>query len=262
MSAGAVLAAPLTLGNNSGGARLGHFFAGVLLDNLSCCNLDCVYNQTLYVSCSLTTLKAQEEFKLQYYTEQTITVDSDPSPLNTEQQKLYNVVTAQYKQKLSNSVQLQQLLLNVNSVTGSRKTFTVFKTCVQLQEVTKQASKGNLVVCTALTGVTAFNIVSCTLYSLFQLPVSCKTADLLTATLQLLQAQLKAVQFLVINKKSIINLKMLLIINNCLQQIFLDTDQLFSRLNILLCRDFFQLLPVTGCLLFATKVTGPAAIKG
>ena len=46
--------------------------------------------------------------------------------------------------------------------------------------------------------------------------------------------------FLIINKKSIINLKTLLLINNHLQAIFLDClDQAFSGLNVLLYSDFF-----------------------
>ena len=46
--------------------------------------------------------------------------------------------------------------------------------------------------------------------------------------------------FLIINKKSMINLKTLSLINNYLQAIFLDClDQAFSGLNVLLCGDFF-----------------------
>ena len=67
---------------------------------------------------------------------------------------------------------------------------------------------------------------------------------------------------MVIDEKSMINLKMLSIIDDRLRQIFPDTDRPFGGLNVLLCGDFFQLPPVTGRPLFATKVTGPAAIKG
>ena len=59
----------------------------------------------------------------------------------------------------------------------------LFKTCTQLQELTEQSRKANLVVCVALTGGTAFNIVEKTLYSLFCLSVKQKTADLLTTIL-------------------------------------------------------------------------------
>ncbi len=69
-------------------------------DNLSSCDLDRIYDQTLYVSYDLITPKDQDQFKLLNYTEQVITVDLDPSLLNLEQQKLYDIVIAQYIQEL------------------------------------------------------------------------------------------------------------------------------------------------------------------
>jgi ATP-dependent DNA helicase PIF1 len=125
------------------------------------------------------------------------------------------------------------------------------------------AGKGNPVVRAAPTGVAAFNIVGRTLHSLFRLPVNQKTANLSTATLQSLQAQLGSVRFLVIDEKSMIDLKILSVIDDRLRQIFPDdADQPFGGLSVLLCGDFFQLPPVTGRPLYATKVTGPVATKG
>jgi hypothetical protein len=61
-----------------------------------------------------------------------------------------------------------------------------------------------------------------------------------------------------------IDLKMLLsVIDDRLRLIFPDnSDQAFRGLNMLLCEDFFQLLPVNGCPLYATRVTGLIATKG
>ena len=72
--------------------------------------------------------------------------------------------------------------------TGSRKTFTILKTCAQIQELVIQARKGNLDFQAAYTGGAAFNIVDKALYSLLQLPVKKKKSDLLNSTLQSLQA--------------------------------------------------------------------------
>jgi hypothetical protein len=63
-----------------------------------------------------------------------VTVDSDSSSLNTEQRKLYDIVTAQYTQELTGNY-LLLLLLNVDRVTGSGKTFTVLKIYIYLQEL-------------------------------------------------------------------------------------------------------------------------------
>ena len=59
-----------------------------------------------------------------------------------------------------------------------------------------------------------------------------------------------------------INLKILSRIDNCLRIIFLNTDQAFSGLNILLCGDFFQLLPVSGRPLYTSWPTGVVNLKG
>jgi hypothetical protein len=60
----------------------------------------------------------------------------------------------------------------------------------------------------------AFNIIKKTLYSLLQLLVKIKKLDLLFTTLQSLQVSFANCWFLIINKKSIINLKTLFLINN------------------------------------------------
>ncbi len=134
-------------------------------------HLDYIYDQTLHVNYDLITPKDQDQFKLLNYIEQAITVDLDPSPLNPEQQKLYDIVIVQYIQELAYNDLLQLLLLNIDSVTGSKKTFTLLKTCTRLQELAERSRKGNPIVYVALIGVIAFNIVRQTLYSLFQLPI-------------------------------------------------------------------------------------------
>ena len=60
-----------------------------------------------------------------------------------------------------------------------------------------------------------------------------------------------------------IDLRMLSVIDDRLRLILPDhADTAFSGLNLLLCGDFFQLLPVSGRALFSVTVTGPEAVKG
>ena len=118
-------------------------------------------------------------------------MDSSPEPLNLEQRKLYDTVVQQYTQELTTDATAtapRQLLLNVDGVARSGKTFTLLKTCAQIQELAVKAGKQNPVFRAAPTGITAFNIVGKTLYSLLRLPVKGKKSDLSVATLQSLQA--------------------------------------------------------------------------
>ena len=234
-----------------------------LADNLGSYKHNCIYNWILYISCNLTILEDWDQFKFLNLVELAITVDLDSSLLNTEQQKLYNIVIDQYIQELTYNDLLLLLFLNINRVAKSRKTFILLKTYIQLQELVQQSVRGNLVVYTILTSIVAFNIIRKTLYSLFQLPIKQKTLDLVALILQLLQLQFQDIQFIVIDKKLIINLKILSIINNCLQLIYLDQlDQAFRRLNILLYRDFFQLLSIIGYLLYISRLISLVALKG
>jgi hypothetical protein len=59
---------------------------------------------------------------------QAITMDPSPLPLNPEQRKLYDTIVFQYTRKLAFK-NTSQLLLNINGVAGSGKTFTLLKIC-------------------------------------------------------------------------------------------------------------------------------------
>jgi hypothetical protein len=230
-------------------------------DDLGSRDLDCIYDWSSHVGHNLTIPEEWDQFKLLHYTEQAITVDSDLSLLNIEQQKLYDIVTAQYVEELARNGP-RPLLLNIDGVAGSGKTFTVLKLCARLQGLARQSRKDNPVVCAAPTGVAAFNIIGKTLHNLFRLPVKQKKSDLSNTTLQSLQSVFEDIRFLVIDEKSMIDLKMLSLIDDRLRMIFPNTDQAFGRLNVLLCSDFFQLLPVSGCLLYTSRPTGVVNLKG
>jgi hypothetical protein len=54
-------------------------------DDLGSCDLDCIYNWTSHVGRDITMPEDWDQFKLLNYAEQAVMLNSDPSPLNTEQ---------------------------------------------------------------------------------------------------------------------------------------------------------------------------------
>ena len=205
-----------------------------------------------------------EQVKAENPIAQVVTLDSSPLPLNREQRKLYDTVVNQYSQELALDTPLsRQLLLNVDGVAGSRKTFTLLKTCAWIQELAIEAGKQNPVFRAAPTGIAAFNIVGKTLHSLLRLPVKGKKSDLSVATLQSLQALFQDCRFLIIDEKSMVDIKTLSLIDDRLRAILpASSDQLFGGINVLLCGDFFQLPPVGGQPLYSRKHSHINAIKG
>jgi ATP-dependent exoDNAse (exonuclease V) alpha subunit len=130
--------------------------------------------------------------------------------------------------------------LNVDGVAGSGKTFTLLKTCARIQELAEQAGKQNPVFRAAPTGIAAFNIIRKTLYSLLRLLVKGRKSDLSVATLQALQALFQDCRFLIIDEKSMIDIKTLSLIDDRLRAILLAyLDEPFRGVNVLLCGDFF-----------------------
>jgi hypothetical protein len=88
-------------------------------------------------------------------------------------------------------------------------------------------------------------------------------SDLSTATLQSLQALFQDCCFLMADKKSMINLRMFLLIDDHLRAIFSATSyQLFRSINILICGDFFQLPFIEGKPLYARRLSNINKIKG
>jgi ATP-dependent exoDNAse (exonuclease V) alpha subunit len=173
-------------------------------------------------------------------------------------------VVDQYSQELTFDAPLpRQLLLNVDGVSGSGKTFTLLKTCALIQELAIEAGKQNSVFRAAPTGIAAFNVVGKTLHSLLRLPVKGKKSDLSLATLQSLQALFQDCRFLIIDEKSMIDIKTLSLIDDRLRAILPATSRLpFGGMNVLLCGDFFQLPPVGGQPLYSLKHSHIDAIKG
>jgi hypothetical protein len=237
------------------------FTCNDLLDDLGSREIDRLYNWSAYVRQYNIIPEIWDQIWAENPAIQEVTVDSLPGQLNTKQTKLYNIVVDQYIQELVLGM-LSQLLLNVDSVAGSGKTFTLLKTCTRIRELALTAGKQDPIFRAVPTGVAVFNIIGRTLHSLLQLPVKDRKAGLSTATLQSLQALFQDCRFLIINKKSIIDVCTLSLIDDRLCIIFPGISYLpFRGVNILLYKDFFQLLPVGRKLLFSTVHSNINTIK-
>jgi hypothetical protein len=102
------------------------------------------------------------------------------------------------------------------------------------------------------------------LHSLLQLPVKAQSTDLSLSTLQALQLLFHHCRFLIIDEKSMIDLRCLSLIDDRLRAILPDNASYpCSGINILLCGDFFQLPPIGGRALYSSvNKTNIEAIKG
>jgi ATP-dependent exoDNAse (exonuclease V) alpha subunit len=167
-------------------------------------------------------------------------------------------VADQYSQELVLSrPPPSQLLLNVDGVAGSGKTFA------RIQELAEEAGKQNPVFRAAPTGIAAFNIIGKTLHSVLRLPVKQKKSDLSAATLQALQSLFQNCRFLIVDEKSMIDIKTLSLIDDRLRAILpASSHQPFGGVNVLLCGDFLQLPPVGGKPLYSLRHLHVDAIKG
>jgi ATP-dependent DNA helicase PIF1 len=195
--------------------------------------------------------------------EQAVDVNSSAGSLNLEQRKLYDIVVDQYTQELSGPGSPPPLLLNVDGVAGSGKTYTLLKICAQLQDLASRAGKQNPVFRAAPTGIAAYNITGKTLHSLLRLPIKAQSTDLSLSTLQALQLHFQHCRFLIIDEKSMIDLRCLSLIDDRLRAILPNNASYpFGGLNILLCGDFFQLPPIGGRALYSSVITNLEAIKG
>ncbi|KIX07986.1 uncharacterized protein Z518_02640 [Rhinocladiella mackenziei CBS 650.93] len=185
---------------------------GDLLDGLGSREIDRAYDWSTHIG-RYGDLRPDvwEQIKAENPIELVVDVNSSPEPLNREQRKLYDMIVTHYTNEISLTRHSAppQLLLNVDGEAGTGKTFTLLKACARIQEIATAAGKGNPVFRAAPTGIAAFNIVGKTLHSLLRLPVKMTTSDLSVATLQLLQASFASCRFLIIDEKSMIDLKTL-----------------------------------------------------
>jgi ATP-dependent DNA helicase PIF1 len=144
--------------------------------------IDRVYDWSIHVGRYNIHPGIWDQIKAENPVAQVVSMDSSPDSLNLEQRKLYDTVVSQYLNELGGQSP-PQLLLYVDGVAGSGKTFVLLKTCARIQELAQQDGKPNPVFRAAPTGIVAFNIIKRTLHALLRLPVKGKKSDLSIATL-------------------------------------------------------------------------------
>ena len=184
------------------------------LGGLGTRHMDWEYNWNLHVGKYDINSEGWALLRAENPVEQAVDVDSSAESLNLEQRKLYDIVVDQYAWELSGPGLPPPLLLNVDGVAGSRKTYTLLKICAKLQDLASQAGKQNPVFRAAPTGIAAYNITGKTLHSLLRLPVKAQSTDLSLSTLQALQLHFQHCRFLIIDEKSMIDLQCLSLIND------------------------------------------------
>jgi hypothetical protein len=111
-----------------------------------------------------------------------------------------------------------------------------------LQEIARRYGRGNPIKRCAPTGVAAYGINGCTIHSEWKIPVKGPLKDLFSSSLITAQINMRSCQYIVIDKKSMVSLKLLAYIDRRLKQIRPNAAKKpFGGLNIILFGDFFQL---------------------
>lgn len=150
------------------------------------------------------------------------------------------------------------LLLNIDGKAGTGKSRLIMLLSATLTRIAREAGVRTPILCAALTGVAAFNVMGRTLHSLFRLPLKLTGEHVSprTDTLKAIQEVFHDIRYLIINEKSMVGLDMLLWIEQRCREIFpRSRDRYFGGLNVLLVGDFFQLPPVRQKPLFSDLAT-------
>ncbi|KAM4059614.1 PIF1-like helicase [Hirsutella rhossiliensis] len=154
-----------------------------------------------------------------------------------------------------------QLLLHVDGGGGTGKSYLINLLSAHLQAATR--GRVTPVWRAAPTGVAGNQISGTTLHSLLHLPINKDFRPLSAIDKAQLQKKLKDIQYLIIDEKSMLGLRMLSWIDDRLREAFPHrNEEFFGGLNILLVGDFFQLPPVLQKPLYYDKEVQGVEIKG
>ncbi|KAM4061451.1 PIF1-like helicase [Hirsutella rhossiliensis] len=169
--------------------------------------------------------------------------------LNPEQRIVYDTVMGHFLAQ-----DRSQLLLHVDGGGGTGKSYLINLLSAHLQAATR--GRVTPVWRAAPTGVAGNQISGTTLHSLLHLPINKDFRPLSAIDKAQLQKKLKDIQYLIIDEKSMLGLRMLSWIDDRLREAFPHrNEEFFGGLNILLVGDFFQLPPVLQKPLYYDKET-------
>ncbi|XP_044718718.1 PIF1-like helicase domain-containing protein [Hirsutella rhossiliensis] len=176
--------------------------------------------------------------------------------LNPEQRIVYDTVMGHFLAQ-----DRSQLLLHVDGGGGTGKSYLINLLSAHLQAATR--GRGTPVWRAAPTGVAGNQISGTTLHSLLHLPINKDFRPLSAIDKAQLQKKLKDIQYLIIDEKSMLGLRMLSWIDDRLREAFPHrNEEFFGGLNVLLVGDFFQLPPVLQKPLYYDKEVQGVEIKG
>lgn len=167
--------------------------------------------------------------------------------LDARQADLYDLVISHYARRLAGHWP-KQLVINLDGEGGTGKTHVMKVLSRDLQSMAEQNHKPNPVLRCAPTGAAARLISGRTLHQLFHLPIRLGDYDKLNhQNLSALQSTLRDIQYLIIDEKSMVGLKLLSWVDRrCKQSFPRHSGRPFGGLNIVLAGDFWQLPPVVG----------------
>jgi ATP-dependent DNA helicase PIF1 len=190
------------------------------------------------------------------------------SVFNDEQRKLYDLIVDHFNDYCAGKP-LRQLRVNLDGSAGTGKTFTILQCSAKVNQLAAAFGVDNPIIRCAPTGVAAQGIKGRTLHSLFRLPTRGALKPLSTGTLHSLQSLFRSCVYLIIDEKSMVDMRILGFIDRRLKEIFPARSlQPFGGINVVVCGDFHQLPPVGGTPLFskakklnAEKLVGQQAYR-
>ncbi|CAG8469927.1 3415_t:CDS:2, partial [Cetraspora pellucida] len=183
----------------------------------------------------------------------------DPATLNKKQKEIYDYVISYYSTVLTSSTDqpIEPLCAIVMGTAGTGKSYVIKAIRNRMIELAQEHNINPYeeppILVLAPTGVAAFNINGCMIYSRLFLSTNIKNLELKPETLKKLQQKLRGIKVIIFDKKSMIDRRLLAVIDQRLRQAFpQNQNMLFGGCSVLFFGDFGQLPPVLDLPMYAS----------